>query len=343
VQPSAGAGRPTLRGPARPAPPAWWALGGLQRLLARRWLRHLGRALAVAFAVMCIAFALIRLIPGDPVLLLLGDRATPEAVSEYRALLGLNGSLPEQFLTYVAHLARGDLGRSLVTRLTVTSVIARTLPVTLWLIAVALVIGAALAVPLALAAALWRWTWFGQAFRVVSSVLLATPVFLSGLVAILFFSILLGLAPVAGYDPSFPANLRYLWLPALVVCGVLVPVFARVLQSSIVDTLQQEFVESAIVRGLPRRIFVWRYLLRPSLAPTIGLLGYVVGQLLGAAVVVEIIFGLPGIGTELINGVLGRDYTLVQGIVFVFGLIVVAVSYLSDVLSGLVDPRTRTT
>lgn len=312
------------------------------RARSARGLRHLGRALAVAFAVMCIAFMLIRLIPGDPVLLLLGDRATPESVAEYRTLLGLNGSLPEQFLRSVASLAHGDLGRSLVTRLTVTSILARTLPVTLWLIAVALVIGAAMAVPLALAAAIYRHGWFGHAFRVVSSALLATPVFLSGLVAILFFAILLGIAPVAGYTDEFPANLQYLWLPALVICGVLVPVFARVLQSSIVDTLQQEFVETAVIRGLPRRILVWRYLLRPSLAPTIGLLGYVVGQLLGAAVVVEIIFGLPGIGTELINAVLGRDYPLVQGIVFIFGLLVVLVSYLADLLSGLIDPRTRT-
>ena len=307
-----------------------------------RGLQHLGRALAVAFAVMCIAFTLIRLIPGDPVLLLLGDRATPESIAEYRTLLGLNGSLPEQFLRSVASLAHGDLGRSLVTRLTVTSILARTLPVTLWLIAVALVIGAAMAVPLALAAAIYRKGWFGHAFRIVSSALLATPVFLSGLVAILFFAILLGIAPVAGYSDEFPSNLQYLWLPALVICGVLVPVFARVLQSSIVDTLQQEFVETAVIRGLPRRIVVWRYLLRPSLAPTIGLLGYVVGQLLGAAVVVEIIFGLPGIGTELINAVLGRDYPLVQGIVFVFGLLVVLVSYLADLVSGLIDPRTRT-
>jgi peptide/nickel transport system permease protein len=310
--------------------------------LGHRSVRHLGRALAVAFAVMCIAFALIRLIPGDPVLLLLGDRATPEMIREYRDLLGLNGSLPEQFLRYLANLAHADLGRSLVTRLTVTSIIGRTLPVTLWLIAVTLVIGALLAVPLALTAAVYRRTWFGHVFRIVSSVLLATPVFLSGLVAILFFAILLGVAPVAGYEDTFPANLRYLWLPALVICGVLVPVFARVLQSSIVATLQQEFVETAVIRGLPRRILVWRYLMRPSLAPTIGLLGYVVGQLLGAAVIVEIIFGLPGIGTELINGVLGRDYPLVQGIVFVFGLLVVLVSYVSDLVSGLLDPRTRT-
>lgn len=291
---------------------------------------------------MCIAFALIRLIPGDPVLMVLGDRATPESVAEYRQLLGLTGSLPEQFARYMVNVLHGDLGRSLVTRLSVNATIARTLPVTVWLIGLTLVIGTLMAVPLALAAALYRRSWFGHAFRVISSVLLATPVFLSALLAILIFALILGVAPVAGYDDSFPANLGYLWLPSLVICGVLVPVFSRVLQSSIVDTLQQEFVETAIIRGLPRRWLIWRYLMRPSLAPTIGLLGYVVGQLLGAAVVVEIIFGLPGIGTELINAVMGRDYPVVQGIVFVFGILVVFINYVADVLSGIVDPRTRT-
>lgn len=311
-------------------------------LLRNRPLQRLGRALLVGFGVMCIAFALIRFIPGDPVLFLLGDQATEENVRTYREILGLNGSVPEQFLAYTTSLLRGDLGRSLVTRQPVSATVARTLPVTLWLIVTTVAMGLVLALPVAVLAAVYRRTWFGHGFRVATSLSLSMPVFFSGLLAILFFAILLKLAPVAGYEARFPANLGYLWLPALVICGVLVPILARVLQSSISDTLEQEFVETAIVRGLPRWVFVWRYLLRPSLAPTISLLGYMVGQLLGAAVVVEMIFGLPGIGTTLIDAVLGRDYSLVQGIVFVFGIIVVAVSFLSDLVSGWIDPRTRT-
>jgi peptide/nickel transport system permease protein len=303
-------------------------------------LQRLARAVLVAFSVMCVAFALIRLTPGDPVLFLLGDQATEANIREYREVLGLNGSIAEQFVAYVGGLVRGDLGRSLVTRQPVTDIVGRTLPVTLWLIAVTVAMGLAVALPLAVVAALHRRTWFGHVFRIVTSISLATPVFFSGLVAIVVFSIQLGLAPVAGYEPAFPDNLGYVWLPALVICGVLIPILSRVLQSSIVDTLEQEFVETAVVRGLSRRIFAWRYLLRPSLAPTISLLGYMVGQMLGAAVLVEIIFGLPGIGTALIDGVLGRDYSLVQGIVFTFGLIVVVVSFLSDLASGWLDPRT---
>lgn len=295
----------------------------------------------VGFGVTCIAFALVRFLPGDPAQLLLGDMGTPEKIREYREVLGLNGSIAEQFSSYLGGVIQGDLGKSLVTRQSVTSVVARTLPVTLWLIAVTTAMGALMAAPLGVVAAIYRRTWFGQLFRVVTSVFLAMPTFFSGLVAILLFSIQFRLAPVAGYDPAFPANIGYLWLPALVTCGIMVPILARVLQASIVETLEQEFVETAIVRGLPRHVLVWRYLLRPSLAPTVGLFGYIVGQMLGAAVVIEIIFGLPGIGTALIDAVLARDYSLVQGIILVFGIFVVAVSYVTDSLSAWLDPRTK--
>jgi peptide/nickel transport system permease protein len=306
------------------------------------FLRRLGRTVLVAFGVMVVAFSLIHLIPGDPVLLLLGDQATPENTAELRRALGLNGGILEQFWTYVTHVLRGDLGTSLVTHLSVTSIVARTLPVTLWLVAMTAVFGTLMSVPLALAAALARGTWFEQVFRVATSMFLGMPVFFSGLLGILLFAISLRLAPVAGYEAPFPGNLRFLWLPALVNCGVLVPILSRVLQTSLLETLEQEFVETAIVHGLPRRILVWRYLLRPSLAPTVAVLGYILGQLLGAAVVVEIIFGLPGIGTELVNGVTGRDYPVVEGIIFVFGLLVVLISFASDSISGWLDPRTRT-
>ena len=159
---------------------------------------------------------------------------------------------------------------------------------------------------------------------------------------ILFFAVRLDIAPVAGYVPGFPTNLQYLWLPAFTISAVMVPILARVLQSSISDTLEQEFVETAIVRGLPRRNFIWRYLLRPSLGPSINILGYMIGQLLGAAVVVEIVFNIPGIGTTLVvEGVLQRDYSVVQGIVLIFGMIVVIISFFSESISGWLDPRGR--
>lgn len=322
-----------------------WTRGSqkaLLRLALSRPARRLGRAFLVGVGVMLLAFALIRLIPGDPAYILLGDQATPEAVARLRETLGTNGTLPEQLAAYVGRLSHGDLGTSMATGQSVTSIVARALPVTLSLIAMTLVMASILALPLGVAAAMYRRAWFGQVFRVGASLLIGMPVFFSGLVLILLLSMRLGLAPVAGYAWGVPETLRYLWLPALTICTTLVPVLARVLQSSVVDTMEQEFVESAIVRGLPGRVLIWRYLLRPSLAPTIGLLAYIVGSLLGSAVLVEMMFGLPGIGTALVEAVAVRDYTAVQGILLVFGLIIVVVGYAADTLSSVLDPRTAT-
>ena len=317
---------------------AWLAVRSLARV---RLLRRLARAALVSFTVMTIAFGLLRLAPGDPVLILLGQEATPETVAEFRRVLGLEGNIAEQYSRYVRGLAQGDLGRSLVIRASVTSIVGRTLPVSAWLILTTVVLAVALAVPLGTAAAIYRRTRFNDVFRIVTSILIATPIFFSGLIMLLIFAVRLKLAPVAGYDPSFPRNLYHLWLPAVIICGVLVPTLARVLQSSISETIEQEFVEAAVVRGLPARTRLWSYLLRPSAAPAIGLLGYIIGSLLSATVIVEMIFDLPGIGRELIVAVLGRDYPVVQGIVLIFGVIVVFVSFVSELLSGWLDPRTQ--
>jgi len=311
--------------------------------LARsRLLRRLARAALVSFAVMSIAFALLRLAPGDPVLIILGQEANPETVAEFRRVLGLEGNIVEQFARYVGGIVQGDLGRSLFTRVSVTSIIARTLPVSAWLIVTTIVLAVLLSVPLGTIAAIYRRTRFNDVFRIVTSILIATPIFFSGLIMLLIFAVRLKLAPVAGYDPTFPNNLYHLWLPAVIICGVLVPTLARVLQSSISETMEQEFVEAAVVRGLPARTRVWSYLIRPSAAPAVGLLGYIIGSLLSATVIIELIFDIPGIGRELIVAVLGRDYPVVQGIVLLFGVIVVFVSFLSELMSGWLDPRTQT-
>jgi peptide/nickel transport system permease protein len=302
-------------------------------------LQRIVQAVFVAFSVLVVAFCLVRLAPGDPVRTLLGDQATPELIATYEERLGLVGSPLSQFWSYLQGAVTGDLGTSLATNQEVTSIIARTLPVTLWLIAVTLTMAMLVATPLALVVALGRRPWVGHLFRAATSVSLATPVFFSGLVLILLLSMQLGIAPVAGYQPGFPGNLEYLWLPALVNCGVLVPVLSRVLHSSLVQTLDEEFVETGIVRGVSRRRWFWRYLLRPSLAPTVALIGYMIGQMMSSAVVVEIIFGLPGIGTELVEAVYARDYAVVQGTVMVFGLIVVLISLAGDLLSRWLDRR----
>ena len=304
-------------------------------------LRRLVQAIFVALLVMVVAFMLLRLIPGDPATILLGETASLEDTIEYRKLLGLDGSLIEQFGRYASGLARGDAGISIRSREPVLSIVGRRLPVSLWLASVTIVMTVAMALPLGVVAAAHHRTWFGHAFRIATSVIVSTPVFFSGLVLILLFAVQFDLGPIAGYEPEFPGNLYYLWLPALTMCGVLVPVLARILQSSIIETTDEEFVEAAIVRGVQGWRFSWRYLLRPSLAPTVGALGYFAATVVSYAVIIEIIFNVPGVGLALVDAVRARDYPVVQGIVLLSGLLVVALTFIADVANGWLDPRAK--
>jgi peptide/nickel transport system permease protein len=313
------------------------------RSAGRRVLSSLGyrtlRAAAVSFWVMVIAFGLIRLAPGDPVLARLGAEAEPAAIERLRRQLRLDVDPVTQFVEYFLALLKGDLGTSIENGRRVSDIIVTSLPVTLWVIAVTIVLGLCMAVPLAAWVATARHSSVPYIFRAVTSVFLAIPAFFTALIALIILGVHYGIAPIIGYKPTFPENLHYVWLPALVICTHLVPVLSRVLYSSIKETMAEEFVETGVIRGVGRLRFYWYYLLRPSLAPSIVLLSYMVGVMVGATVIIETIFSLPGIGRALVGAVIGRDYPVVQGCVLLFGLAVVAVNLAGDVLASWLDPR----
>ena len=315
----------------------------MKRLVSRArsnyWVVLVVRSLAVAFIVATVAFSILRLAPGDPVATILGDQATPEAVARLRSQLGLDGNLLQQYLAFIGGLFQGDLGVSVTSRVPVVTIIVNSIGPTLALIAVSSVIGFLVSVPLGLFLALRPRSLLTKSVNFVSTLSLSTPGFYLGLLALMLFAVALGIAPVAGYDPSFPGMLRYLWLPALVVCGQLIPVLSRVFRTSVQRTLGEEFTEAAVVRGVSLPRYLVHYLIRPSLAPTVALLGYLAGQLLSAAVMIEMVFGFPGIGTQLVRAVSTRDYPTVQGTVLVFGVLVVVISALSEAVSRRIDHR----
>lgn len=302
-------------------------------------LRILGRAFLVSLAVMLVSFSLMRLSPGDPVTVLLGENATDESIATLREQLGLNGTFPEQLVRYLGDLVRGDLGDSVVFRTPVTTLITAAMPVTLSLMLVTITMTLLLAVPIAVYVGQHPRSKFATFFLVASSFFVSSPSFFVGLMALLIFAVWLGVAPVAGIQGTLPGAITYLWLPSAVISATLVPILARVLTASVVSTLREEFVEVAIVRGVRGRRFSWRYLIRPSIAPTLSLLSYIVGALFASAVVVELVFNLPGVGTLLVNAVAGRDYPLVQGIVLLSGVFVVIVSTIGDLITVRIDPR----
>lgn len=307
----------------------------LRRTLIGRFIR----AVVVAFWVMFIAFSLLRVSPGDPIRLALGTDATEEQVVAFRERFGLDQPFLVQFVDYLQGVLRGSLGVSFFSDRQVTEIVTTHLPVTLMIILLSLILAILISIPLALMVALSRNPGVIYFFRTSTSVSLALPGFFLALVGLYYFGAILNIVPAAGYEGSFPANLKYLWLPAVVNCFLLVPILARVLHSSLVDTLGEEFVETGVIRGVKRGRFYWSYLLRPSLAPTVVLISYMVGIMIGGTVVMEMVFSLPGIGRELIEAVNTRDYAVVQGIVLVFGLIVVAISFIGDLVGYLLDRR----
>jgi len=307
--------------------------------LRRTFFGRVIRSVVVAFWVMVIAFSLIRLSPGDPVRMALGADVTEEAVEEFRTQLGLDKNFLTQFWDYFSGILRGDLGYSYFSGRDVTEIVGTHLPVTLMIIFLSILFAAIISIPLALFVATSKSNTVNYLFRALTSISLAIPGFFLALMGLLVFGVYLNIAPAAGYEGAFPGNLKYLWLPALANCGSLVPVLSRVLHSSIVDTLDEEFVETGVIRGVRKGKFYWSYLLRPSLAPTVVLLSYMVGVMIGGTVIMETIFSLPGIGRELITAVDGRDYPVVQSIAMIFGLIVVFFSFIGDLTGYLLDRR----
>ena len=290
---------------------------------------------------MVISFFLIRITPGDPVAVRLGPEADPAAVEALRDQLGLDQDPLTQFVTNFINLLRGDLGTSLVIEVPVSQIIRTSLPLTLTYILLSFVCAFLISIPIGTLIGWSNRASLVYGFRTITSVIIATPNFFIAMIAILFFSVQRDWAPVFGYEPQFPQNLRYLWLPIAINTLILVSIISRVLLASVVDTKNEEFVETGIIRGVKPRRFFWFYILKPSLAPTVVLMSYMMGSMLGATVILETIFSLPGIGRELVAAVLANDYPVVQGILLFFGIITVVLSFLGDLAAYLLDRRVR--
>lgn len=306
-------------------------------LIGRRLLQLVPIALAITLG----AFLLLRLVPGDPATAILQSRATPELVARLRAEHGLDRSLPEQFGVFVAHLARGDLGMSYVVRQPVTSLVVEQIPPTLALVAFSTGLSMLIAFPLALAAALRRESLTDHLIRVLLIVSAGLPGYWIGVLLLLFFAAMIPLFPVGGYGTGTLSHLHHLCLPALTLALAATPVVLRALRASLIETLRAEHVAAARARGLPEREVLLRHVLRNSLIPAVTLVGMNAGWLIGSTVIIETIFGVPGLGQLLFNSIRLRDYPTVQGVVMTFAVLAVLIQLATDIVTLLLDPRAR--
>jgi peptide/nickel transport system permease protein len=302
------------------------------RFLARRLLL----AIPVLLGVATLVFALLHLVPGDPVQAMLGDAASPQSVAELRGRLGLDRPLHLQYAAFVAGAARGDLGVSLRTNERVTAAIAARLPATLELAVAAILVALLIAVPAGVVAAVNAGTGVDHAATTLALVGLSMPNFWLGPLLAIVFSVGLGWFPVSGRG-----TLAHLVLPAITLGAPLAAVLARMTRASLIDELRELYVTAARARGLPPARVVMKHAFRNSLIPVVTVLGLQVGGVLTGAVITETIFAWPGVGRLLIQSIGFRDYPVVQGCVLFIAMTYLTVNLLTDMTYAFLDPRIR--
>lgn len=309
-------------------------------------LRFIGRRLMytvpVLWFVVSVVFLLIHLVPGDPVRQMLGEGASETDIVAARKLYGLDAPLGRQYFNYWKGVARMDMGRSLRLQQPVSKLIAQTYPSTLLLTFASLLIAVGVSVPAGVRSARRRNQWDDRAISLVSLTGLSFPNFALGPVLILFFAIGMGLLPVSGTASwTLPSTWLYLILPAITLGGSLAAILTRMVRTSVLEELSQDYIRTARAKGLSENQVVYRHALRNALIPVITVIGLQFGSLLAGAIVTETIFSWKGIGRLTITAIGNRDYYLVQGCILAIGLTYIAVNFLTDVVYTLVDPRIR--
>lgn len=338
--------------------------------------------------ILLVTFVLLRLIPGDPCYVMLGERATPSQCQEFRQRFGLSDSIPIQFARYLANLAQGDLGTSIFSRRPVTDILAERLPMTIELTVAAVLFASTVGITLGILSALRHNTAVDVATMVGANIGISMPVFWLGLMLAYVFALLLRDTPLfippsgrltsgitllplsqawgvsnptgfAKFALAFLSNsvlfnslitgrldvlvdaLRHLILPAAAVGTIPLAIIARLTRSSLLEVLNQDYTRTARAKGLQERTVLFRHAMRNALVPIVTIVGLQMGSLLGGAVLTETVFALPGVGTQIVSAILGRDYPVVQGFVIAIALLFALVTIAVDLSYSYLDPRIR--
>jgi len=310
------------------------------RLISYRVLQ----AAPVVLIVSILAFFLINLLPGDPAVVIAGDQATPEAIAAVRHNLGLDRPLIEQLGIWFWHLLQGNFGASLMLNQSVLSAMAERLPVTLSLTMLSLLITLPIGVLAGAVAAYYRRTWIDSAIMSLALLGVSAPAFWIAILSIIVFSVGLRWFPTGGYAPFLSDPL--LWLRSLVLPAAMLSLFqigflARMTRSSMLDVLSQDYVRTARAKGLGEWRTVGKHAFRNALILIVTAIGILLSTAIGGSVVIEQVFALPGVGRLVVQGILARDYPLVQGVMLIYGFAFVLINLAVDLIYTLADPRVR--
>lgn len=300
------------------------------------------KALVVIFCVMIAVFFIIRIVPGDPAKMILGEYSTPEALKSMHHTLGLDLPLWEQFMRFVKTLfTHGDTGNSIIMGTSTRELITQRAPVTLLLIVMACVLAIFVSLLLATIAATHKDKLLDHLIRIFPTITLGMPIFWVGLLLILLFSVRLGWFPVGGVSEGWVGTLHSLALPAITVAFSQIPTLVRSLRAQMLEVLESDFVVTLKAAGIPNRVILFKHVLRNSALPTLMLLGVNISYLIGGTLVVEQVFGIKGIGSLLFTSISKRDFPVIQGIALYCALSVVIISLLIEIISWWLDPRTK--
>ncbi len=306
--------------------------------LSRGLLQRFFYAIPVMWIVVSLVFLLIHLVPGDPVEQMLGERAQTGEIEQLRQQLGLDRPLGEQYILYWKGLLSGDLGTSFRFNAPVAGLILARYPATLQLTLAALLVALLVSIPAGIHSAVHRGKWQDRTLGLVSLLGLSFPNFALGPVLILIFAVGLGIFPVSG-----SGDIIYLVLPAITMGSALAAILTRIVRTSMLEELSQDYVRTARAKGVPERLVLYRHTLRNGLIPVITVVGLQFGALLAGTMVTETIFSWPGIGRLTLQAINSRDYPLVQGCFLAISVTYILVNLLTDLIYSVADPRIRET
>lgn len=312
--------------------------------MQRYVVRRVGALAVTLFFVSLLVFVVVRVLPGDPALIILGLEANADSVARLRQALGLDQPVPVQYAQWVGHALRGDLGRSIQYDLPVGALILSRLNVTLPLTLLAAAFMIAAAIPLGVFAATRHRRWGDYLTMTLSQLGVAVPGFWAGLLLILLFSVRLGWVQSGGFDgwgEGFWRGLRSLLLPAIALGLFQFAVLARTTRSAVLEVLREEYVKTARAKGVAERVVLFRHALRNALIPIVTVAGVQLGQLLAGSIILESVFYLPGLGRLTLAAISARDLPVVQGVVLFVASMIVTVNAAVDILYGILDPRIR--
>jgi len=306
-------------------------------------IKRLGFAVLTLFSVLTLVFLIVRILPGDPALVILGDQASTESVAALHHKLGLDKPLLVQYLTFLFGVVQGNLGTSMITGRSITSEIANVLPYTLELTVAALVLGVILGVPAGVWSAVKRNRPTDFILRLVSLVGLSLPAFVASIILLMIFAIKLRWFPVisSGGDGGLVERLRQMALPTISLALIMMAYITRVTRSAMLEVLNQDFVRTARAKGASQHAVIWRHALGNCMIPITTVVGLYLGILIGNSVLTEIVFSRPGLGKLILNALTQRDYTLLQGMIVIYTLMVVVVNLITDLTYGFLDPRVQ--